>query len=1151
MEKLLKKYEELQLRLQAIQDDFSAVEKKYSTYNDTEEEMRAARIEHYQEQLEKIEEYREKIDYYRKLAEQHMESKNLLATEGMDDIAGQPRELNFKHMHDWATFIDPTNPDDPYAQRIYVMAKCNLIYLDSKQKQFEERINELQSGKSVDADGRAAIQTAKLKALKESETILTGTEFTEFCAELKKRAAFYQDCQMTAERIKDVSAPGLTSCTAILRELPVFSEQKAAVKGLLGDCYDEGSNLIAIPAETDPGTEYVLSAAVSAGKEKKLYRSLQNYLYQRIAAAAPGTVRINVFDAIHYNNSSLGPLRVLDETSIIGAIPADEEKMIDGLQEVISDFIEIDEKLGMADNAAEFNAGKDIKDQIPRRIAVLIGYPSQFSSEAVSLINRIILNHEHYGVSVITVDTQFTQKKLMDDDNVTKTVSGNIIQMRVSDQNELISVDHGTEYSACLYELKDNLPEHFVRYIKDNELKENSLGNEYIKRVGINNDVLSSYTRGKKTINLPYGVDASDNVNSINFSNEKFATFLMGASGSGKSTLLHTLITGILKDYHPDDVELWLADFKMSEFAQYINPMPPHVKYILLDESPELVYDLINKLTEQMMERQRYFMIHRNIKKVEDVPSDVYMPVIFVILDEFSIMSQAIAESEEYKLKLQNLLAKGRALGIKFLFSSQTFSKGIQGLTPTAKEQIQSRIAMKNSKAEVEETLELSPYQKTEKIRNWIDAFPPHYALYKYREEDTIQVKRMKVLYFAGKGTEAYLPQRNLIESMNSSLVKVSSYNSENTKYYLDKNPVIVDGNSYTAFDSEKISTQLKQYREAHRDEYASDDTLIVAGSPRRMDNFIVSAFTAESRENMLMIARSSEQMQTAANLLTIMKCFQLQNRNVEIWAYGRDRLYRAFRNSHWNQYSVKDTVDDIAAAIHELKQIITDRVQGNTVYVLMGFERVLSDFEPVSYKSAAVSHYQTNPAAAVSSQQEIDLQKLAQGWTMKKSAVMKAMKQEGKSEEEINNALEKEKKAIFSRIPVSKKAETKPSEPQKKAEEKPVNPAEEFQELIRQGSRYGYHFIITASSLADFRQTGLKLDLFRHRISGQVSKDDSTELFGQRNAASELPEHVCVYDNGTERYSYRPYLHPGLNWDGWYVNEDTNEVVNVYANFE
>ena len=234
--------------------------------------------------------------------------------------------------------------------------------------------------------------------------------------------------------------------------------------------------------------------------------------------------------------------------------------------------------------------------------------------------------------------------------------------------------------------------------------KAGMLGTEYIKRIDMNN--FPEYERGKKSIVLPYGVDQKDEVHSISFDNENFASYLMGASGSGKSTLLHTLITGIIRDYHPDDVELWLADFKMSEFAQYINPLPPHIKYILLDESQELIYDLIDKLTEKMMERQRFFMSpeYRELKKVENVPKQNYMPVIFVILDEISIMSQAVSESDYYKLRLQNLLAKGRALGIKFIFASQTFTKGIGGLTSTAKDQIQSRIAMKNSYNEINET---------------------------------------------------------------------------------------------------------------------------------------------------------------------------------------------------------------------------------------------------------------------------------------------------------------------------------------------------------------------------------------------------------------------------------------------------------------
>ena len=58
------------------------------------------------------------------MAEKHIESKNLLTI--------TPRELNFNRMRNWAMMIDPDETDDPYAQRIYIQAKCNEMFLDLK-----------------------------------------------------------------------------------------------------------------------------------------------------------------------------------------------------------------------------------------------------------------------------------------------------------------------------------------------------------------------------------------------------------------------------------------------------------------------------------------------------------------------------------------------------------------------------------------------------------------------------------------------------------------------------------------------------------------------------------------------------------------------------------------------------------------------------------------------------------------------------------------------------------------------------------------------------------------------------------------------------------------------------------------------------------
>ena len=231
---------------------------------------------------------------------------------------------------------------------------------------------------------------------------------------------------------------------------------------------------------------------------------------------------------------------------------------------------------------------------------------------------------------MVLVDTQFSDRR---EDGTAKDLPVEIVQgivrVQMLPQKESVSKNNGSYHPFRWYEWKQDLSENFVTEIRNLSSREGILGTEYVKRIDM--EQYPAYERGKKSIVLPYGVDQKDQVHSISFDNENFASYLMGASGSGKSTLLHTLITGIIRDYHPDDVELWLADFKMSEFAQYMDPVPPHIKYILLDESTELIYDLIDKLTEKMMERQRFFMSpeNRELKKVENVPKNTL--IVFMI----------------------------------------------------------------------------------------------------------------------------------------------------------------------------------------------------------------------------------------------------------------------------------------------------------------------------------------------------------------------------------------------------------------------------------------------------------------------------------------------------------------------------------------
>ena len=220
-------------------------------------------------------------------------------------------------------------------------------------------------------------------------------------------------------------------------------------------------------------------------------------------------------------------------------------------------------------------------------------------------------------------------------------------------------------------------------------------------------------------------------------------------------------------------------------------------------------------LTEKLMERKRFFAANPHLKDLESVPANVYMPTIFVIMDEFTIMSQVIANSEPHKMKLQDLLVQGRNAGFKFIFASQEYSKGVAGLTATAKDQIQTRIAMRNTVDEIRETLDIPGSQLTDEIRQWIDTLPPHVTLYKYYDaaQKKVRVIRAQALYFPKKGSaNPYQPQQDLIKDLRKNMTPVprKEYNHTKITTYVEKQPVTADGTSYSAF-TPRLSTAVWQ----------------------------------------------------------------------------------------------------------------------------------------------------------------------------------------------------------------------------------------------------------------------------------------------------------------------------------------------------
>jgi|GEM_PF-915528 len=1160
-------------------------------------------IQNLKKQRVKVEVYTDRINKIREYAERHLVSKNI------QTIA--PRPLNFNRLRYWSSLIDADLADDPYAQRVYILCRCNLEFLKNKDAEYEQKLNELCTTDISDAEKRIEeLSTQRLDIEKEYKALIDSDEMTSFASAINAAHAswsydalpeHYKKVEVDAESV----APG-----AIAYQLPVPIVFSDALKARLGKFYDviDGSGYVWLPIEFSNGVEQTVLINYSSSVETKFVKKgLQNYLFHIMNDTRTGDHKIYFIDALHYNTSMLGPLKALEDTDVMFRIPRNPEQIDELLSEIVASFSDYDEILGLADSVSDYNVTRTDDEKLARTTLFLLGYPSAADSKIKEKVQRILINHERYGVTVILIDT-YSEKKKLEYNGVPEYIVNSADRI-VMDQRDFTyqKGEDGNVVGFRWYGLPQSLSDTYVDDINQLVSEKKALGNIYSNRVNLVE--VEPYRRGFKDICVPVAIDQRDEVHSISFENENFAHYLMGASGSGKSTLLHNIITGIIRNYHPDDVELWLADFKMSEFAQYMSPIPPHVKYILLDESKELVFDLIDRLTEKMMERQRFFMQNREMKKVENVPVTRYMPIIFVILDEFSIMSQSVAESDIYKRKLQNLLAKGRALGIKFIFSSQTFKGGIGGLTATAKGQIQTRVAMKNSDEEINATLELTSTTKTDQVKNWIEALPPHYILMKYRDGEQMKVKRLQVMYFDGKPEDAMQPQRDLINSINAGLkpIEESEYSGGSSRTYVNKHPVIVDGNAYDKYCGETVAKLAEAYRAEHQKDLLGDETFLAMGTPRLMVKNKLVVLNSETRENLLLIAKSTEQAAATSIMLSCMKAALAQGKKVKIWAYGRNRLFMAYKEQlAGDNIEIVEGIEAICIAIKEMRDLILRREQRDEFIVLIGMDRICSDFELVDTKSSGT---QTPVKAAVKTQsseavaemnarreeyrkqqaeQEISPEQamqneLATVWPEKKAELEKQYEKDGKEPDEIRVLLreammeiaQKIKDKFAERLDATADADEDSAEAVKNAEaeesvetsevtettkaeetveaseagetatvseSETYNALDDFTYLIKQGSRLGTHFLMTLNSFADLKACGVRRDLFRYRMSFATSVEESRSIFDSKIADS-LPEHICQFDDTYESYSFRPYLHKGVGWDGWGV-DDHGDVI-------
>jgi energy-coupling factor transporter ATP-binding protein EcfA2 len=178
---------------------------------------------------------------------------------------------------------------------------------------------------------------------------------------------------------------------------------------------------------------------------------------------------------------------------------------------------------------------------------------------------------------------------------------------------------------------------------------------------------------------------------------------IAGKTGSGKSTLLHALITNLALNYSPQEVELYLVDFKEGvEFKAYATHALPHARLVAIESEREFGLSVLQRLDGELKQRGERFRAAgvQNLTDYRLTDAAAVMPRILLIIDEFQLFfveDDRIAQ--EAASLLDRLVRQGRAFGIHVLLGSQTLG-GAYSLARSTIGQMAVRIALQCNEAD-------------------------------------------------------------------------------------------------------------------------------------------------------------------------------------------------------------------------------------------------------------------------------------------------------------------------------------------------------------------------------------------------------------------------------------------------------------------
>ncbi|GHS63275.1 ATP-binding protein [Helicobacter pylori] len=343
--------------------------------------------------------------------------------------------------------------------------------------------------------------------------------------------------------------------------------------------------------------------------------------------------------------------------------------------------VNLQQKLAGYKDFAHYNENKE--DQLPLKALFLSGVDA-LSSDALYYLEKIMRFGSKNGVlSFVNLESEKNNQSAEDLKRYAEFFKDRTGFERLKYLNVEVINDHGIQSKHM---------QDFATKIKAYYEQKKQVKRE-LKDLQREKDFWTQSSQSE--VSVPVGWDINHKEVCFEIGEAQNHTLICGRSGSGKSNFLHVLIQNLAFYYAPNEVQLFLLDYKEGvEFNAYAkDAILEHARLVSVASSVGFGVSFLSWLCKEMQERANLFK-QSGAKDLSDYRKHGEMTRLIVVIDEFQVLfsDSDTKEKERVEAYLTTLLKKGRSYGVHLILATQTM-RGAD-INKSLMAQIANRIAL-------------------------------------------------------------------------------------------------------------------------------------------------------------------------------------------------------------------------------------------------------------------------------------------------------------------------------------------------------------------------------------------------------------------------------------------------------------------------